>query len=232
MNLTRIIDTEDVDIDIDEKDITDFYKKHWKAIEKKSSRRWNGRQIKNAFQSALALANWDFRNNSSSKSTRPSLNASHFKKVTKTSDHFDDDLADTFREGEDRHANTYAVIVKREGLRNGGDRGLRAHKRHDRDGDSSSGSASSDSDQTKRKHFKKDKEKKKSKSKSKKTQLSESGSSSSASDSEGKTESSDSESEKRRLIRKAAEKDAKKSKSKSKQKARNGSDQEDASGGD
>jgi SpoVK/Ycf46/Vps4 family AAA+-type ATPase len=90
MNLRRIREATDVDIDIDEDGITKFYKKHWKTNETKTSRRWNGRHIRNAFQTALALANWDFHSDTNSKLTRPSLHASHFKQVAETSNHFDD----------------------------------------------------------------------------------------------------------------------------------------------
>jgi hypothetical protein len=116
MNLRRIKEAKDVDIDIDEEGITKFYKKHWKANEKKTSRRWNGRQIKNVFQTALTLANWDFHSNKDSKLMRPSLAASHFKQVAETSNHFDDYLAEVFRKGEDRDADMYAIIAKREVL--------------------------------------------------------------------------------------------------------------------
>ena len=160
MNLRRIKEANDVDIEIDEAGIKKFYKQHWKANEKKTSRRWNGRQIKNAFQTALALANWDFHDNTNSKSTRPKLEASHFKQVAKTSNHFDDYLAEVFREGEDQYADMFAMIAKREGLRNDTDRGHRASKqsrRRDRSEDSSSDSVSSDSERTKRKHSKREK---------------------------------------------------------------------------
>ncbi|CAN9337290.1 unnamed protein product [Alternaria alternata] len=232
MNLRRIKEAKDVDIEIDAAGIQKFYKKHWKANEKKTSRRWNGRQIKNAFQTALALANWDFSNNTDSSLTRPKLKASHFKQVAETSNHFDDYLAEVFREGEDQYADMFAMIAKREGLRNDTDRGHRASKqsrRRDRSEDSSSDSVSSDSERTKRKHSKREKEKRKAKSKAKKSGLSDSASDESLSDSENKTESSDTESEKSRKKRKAPKKDAKKSKGKSKKEPRAESGQEDAS---
>jgi hypothetical protein len=232
MNLRRIKEANDVDIEIDEAGIKKFYKQHWKANEKKTSRRWNGRQIKNAFQTALALANWDFHDNTNSKSTRPKLEASHFKQVAKTSNHFDDYLAEVFREGEDQYADMFAMIAKREGLRNDTDRGHRASKqsrRRDRSEDSSSDSVSSDSERTKRKHSKREKEKRKARSKAKKFGLSDSASDESLSDTENKTESSDTESEKSRKKRKAPKKDAKKSKGKSKREPRAELGQEDAS---
>ncbi|CAN9330935.1 unnamed protein product [Alternaria alternata] len=232
MNLRRIKEAKDVDIEIDEAGIKKFYKRHWKANEKKASRRWNGRQIKNAFQTALALANWDFRNDTDSKLSRPKLEASHFKQVAKTSNHFDDYLAEIFREGEDEYADMFAKIAKRENLRNDTDRGHRASKpsrRRNRSEDSSSDSASSDSDHTKRKHSKREKEKK-ARSKAKKSEVSDSTSDELLSDSDDKTGSSDTESEKSRKKRKAPKKETKKSKGKSKKESRAESGQEDDSG--
>ncbi|KAG9188828.1 hypothetical protein G6011_07533 [Alternaria panax] len=233
MNLRRIKEARDVEMDIDEAGIRKFYKKHWKANEKKTSRRWNGRQIKNAFQTALALANWDFQGNKDSKLTRPKLEASHFKQVAKTSNHFDDYLAEVFREGEDQYADMFAMIAKRENLRNDTDRGHRTSKqskRRDRSEHSSSDSSSSDSDHTKRKSSKREKEKKKSRSKAKKSEVLDSASDDSGSESESKTESSESEPEKSRKKRKAPKKNTKKSKSKSKRESCVESGQEDASG--
>jgi hypothetical protein len=232
MNLRRIKEAKDVEVEIDAAGIQRFYKKHWKANEKKTSRRWNGRQIKNAFQTALALANCDFSNNTDSNLTRPKLKPSHFKQVAETSNHFDDYFAEVFRDGEDQYADMFAMIAKREGLRNDTDRGHRASKqsrRRDRSEDSSSDSASSDSERTKRKHSKREKEKRKAKSKAKKSGLSDSASDDSLSDSKNKTESSDTESEKSRKKRKAPKKDTKKSKGKSKKEPRVEAGQEDAS---
>jgi hypothetical protein len=233
MNLRRIEEAKDVDVDIDEVGIREFYKKHWNANEKKTSRRWNGRQIKNAFQTALALANWDFHENTDSNLTRPKLKASHFKQVAKTSNHFDDYLAEVFREGEDQYADMFAMVAKRERLRNDTDRGHRASKqsrRRDRSSDSSSDSASSESEHTKLKQSKREKEKKKARSKAKKSGLSDTASDGLLSDSENKTESSDTESEKSRRKRKTPKKDTKKSKGKSKKEPRAESRQADDSG--
>jgi hypothetical protein len=232
MDLRRIKEAKDVNIDIDEEGITKFYKKHWQTNKTMISRRWNGRQIKNTFQTALALANWDFHTYTNSKLTRPSPDASHFKQVAETSNHFDDYLVGILKEGEDRDEDVYAAIARREHLREGKDRGPRGAKqrtRRDRSEDSSSGTPNTDSDKVKRKHLKK--EKKKSKSKAKKTHLSGSVSDSSASESEGKTRSSDLGSEDIRKKRKAAKEDTKKRKSKSKE-IRNDADYSDVSGSD
>lgn len=42
MNLRRIKEARDVEVEIDAAGIQWFYKKHWRANEKKTSRRWNG----------------------------------------------------------------------------------------------------------------------------------------------------------------------------------------------
>ncbi|KAI1419319.1 hypothetical protein F5Y12DRAFT_720843 [Xylaria sp. FL1777] len=51
---------------------------------------WNGREIRNAFQSAIALANFQKTPGSS-----PKLTPEHFQKVSETSDNFNKYLADT-----------------------------------------------------------------------------------------------------------------------------------------
>ncbi|MCJ1395789.1 hypothetical protein MMC18_008675 [Xylographa bjoerkii] len=64
-----------------------FAKEHWKA-----DQRWNGRQIKNAFQTAIALAEWDnlkVSGGSTAKLTRPVLEKSHFETVAAASAHFE-----------------------------------------------------------------------------------------------------------------------------------------------
>lgn len=57
--------------------------------------RWNGRQIRNAFQTAISLAGYDHTkklasNDPSEVPTKPKLTKDHFKKVAKASADFDD----------------------------------------------------------------------------------------------------------------------------------------------
>lgn len=88
VNLRRIKDNESLDVDIEEDAIREFGRHHFRTNEKTPSRRWTGRQIKNAFQTAIALANWDFfdqSNGSSGQRTRPTLQAKHFDYIAKTS---------------------------------------------------------------------------------------------------------------------------------------------------
>ena len=106
------------------------------ANKSKPSRRWNGRQIKNAFQTAIALATWDFNDGKPGKSLqRPKLTDKHFSIVSQTSAHFDDYLSATHQIDDDE---TYSgVLAEREGLRNdnvpkinwGGHEGHRGSKR-------------------------------------------------------------------------------------------------------
>lgn len=75
------------------KEIMNFAKGHW-ADNEVSKTRWNGRQIKNAFQTAIALAEWDFldsQNNAKLKTvaSAPLLEARHFRKVAEASARFD-----------------------------------------------------------------------------------------------------------------------------------------------
>ena len=224
MNLRRLQQAEDVDVDIDEAEIKRFYRKHWEANEKKKSRRWNGRQIKNAFQTALALANWEFHNSKPGTMDRPNLNARHFKKVAETSNHFDDYLAKVLKDGQDIDANIYALIAQREGLRDDEYRGSKSRKHgkrrdrnrdRNRDTDSSSSSASySESDHHARRKKSKEDSKKSKSSKAKKMRHSSSDTNRSDSDSEHKTDLGQSDSEKEKRKRKAASKDTKKTKPK------------------
>ncbi|KAI1748298.1 hypothetical protein F4782DRAFT_551102 [Xylaria castorea] len=69
-----------------------YAKRHWK--EGKPENRWNGRQIKNAFQIAVSLAQWDIchSDNKNMSEARAVLKAKHFKKVAIASRHFDEYL--------------------------------------------------------------------------------------------------------------------------------------------
>ncbi|KAF2705209.1 P-loop containing nucleoside triphosphate hydrolase protein [Pleomassaria siparia CBS 279.74] len=118
MNVRRLQNAKDVDLEIDEEGIRSFYRQHWDDTTNHKGRRWNRRQIKNAFQTALALANWEFHDGPSNTGlTKPHLKKEHFKTVAKTSNHFDDYIADLLREGGDPHEDVRSLRAKREGLR-------------------------------------------------------------------------------------------------------------------
>lgn len=115
MNIARIKNS-GVNIDIEEDEIRQFSEQHWIDTEDKPSRRWNGRQIKNAFQTALALANWDYHDDAKRGRAlkRPLLRAKHFERVAKTSAHFDDYISDIHGIDLD---DTYGVLAAREEVR-------------------------------------------------------------------------------------------------------------------
>ena len=101
-------------LDFSEDEIRKFAEQHWLDNVDKESRHWNGRQIKNAFQTALALANWEFFETKQGQNLeRPLLKAKHFDRVAKTSAHFDDYISDIYGISED----TFGVLAGRSNLR-------------------------------------------------------------------------------------------------------------------
>ena len=86
MNLQRIKES-DLDFKVKEKEIKEFARKLWNDSKKKQAHRWNGRQIRNAFQTAIALAKWKALKDGSSQAC---LSAQEFAVVDETSAHFDD----------------------------------------------------------------------------------------------------------------------------------------------
>ncbi len=84
--------------DADRKGILKFASKHYKELALLETT-WNGRQIRNAFQTAIALAEWDaYQGQLRFKSPvplKPRLEAEHFERVAKASKHFDAYLKET-----------------------------------------------------------------------------------------------------------------------------------------
>ncbi len=82
----------------DRKKMLKFASEHYKELAK-SETTWNGRQIRNAFQTAIALAEWDAHQiqlkYKSSTTLKPRLEQAHFERVAKASKHFDDYLKET-----------------------------------------------------------------------------------------------------------------------------------------
>ena len=82
----------------DRKGILKFASKHYKELAE-SETTWNGRQIRNAFQTAIALAEWDaYQGQLKFKSPvplKPRLESEHFERVAKASKHFDAYLKET-----------------------------------------------------------------------------------------------------------------------------------------
>ncbi len=84
--------------DADRKGILKFASKHYEELALLETT-WNGRQIRNAFQTAIALAEWDaYQGQLRFKSPvplKPRLEAEHFERVAKASKHFDAYLKET-----------------------------------------------------------------------------------------------------------------------------------------
>ena len=83
----------------DSKRIMKFAKQHYGDPNKRQDGRWNGRQIRNAFQTAIALAVWEAKNSAPEDSNNIDqspkqvyLKRKHFKQVAKASYQFDDYL--------------------------------------------------------------------------------------------------------------------------------------------
>lgn len=98
------------ELDIKTDDILKFARKHFekKAAEKKRTGSWNGRQIRNAFQTAIALADWHAKQESikTGKTKIPKLTAKRFKQVAEASAEFDEYLLAAHGESENKRAQT------------------------------------------------------------------------------------------------------------------------------
>lgn len=96
MNLNRL-ERSGRAIYVNREQIEQFARDHWR--DSGESRRWNGRQIRNAFQTAIALAEYDFHAECKRREEigetplkKPSLEPRHFKSVAQTSAEFGDYL--------------------------------------------------------------------------------------------------------------------------------------------
>ena len=89
MNIRRVAESEELGVDIDEDEIKKFARRQWADSAENPTQRWNGRQIRNAFQSAIALAKWDHQENEEDTQVRPCLSVKQFEIVAQTSAHFD-----------------------------------------------------------------------------------------------------------------------------------------------
>ena len=161
MNLQRLTDNKkDLEVDCDA--ILDYAKEHYKRLSKAHGSTWNGRQIKNAFQTAMALAEFDAKNR---QDTKPKLTTEHFKIVAKASEGFDEYLS--------RIHGTDADRARREGQRDddprddGSKRGHfpLAFKPAKKEGTSDSSSSEESDIKEKKKRKKEKKAKKKAKAK-------------------------------------------------------------------
>lgn len=90
-------------IDFNDKKIIAWVKKHWEEIQ------WNGRQIRNAFQTAIALSEFEARKSNAkgfdgSFKASPVLTTDHFKKLARASAQFSEYLRETHGDDEDERA--------------------------------------------------------------------------------------------------------------------------------
>ena len=113
MNLSRI-NRGGRNIQFKKDKIIEFAKHHWE-----DSSRWNGRQIRNAFQTAIALAEYDYhaeckecKSFGKPEPHQPVLKKKHFQSVAKASAEFDNYLAGVL--GED----SYSLKAKQGEIRN------------------------------------------------------------------------------------------------------------------
>ncbi|KAL8836140.1 MAG: hypothetical protein Q9170_003033 [Blastenia crenularia] len=87
MNLDRLGKSKKA-LEVEGEEIYEYARKHFRELYKKGKTTWNGRQIKNAFQTAIALAEFD----ANERGGRPVLGLEHFKVVAQASEDFDDYL--------------------------------------------------------------------------------------------------------------------------------------------
>lgn len=92
MNIRRVKENKDLDLKMNAKAIRKFAKEYCMKNMDHPGRQWNGRQIKNAFQTAVALAFWecDAAESAGRHHKKPVLKSTHFEDVANTSLHFDE----------------------------------------------------------------------------------------------------------------------------------------------
>ncbi|KAI4595224.1 hypothetical protein KJ359_007200 [Pestalotiopsis sp. 9143b] len=84
---------------IDKKQIVDFAKKHYREMDREGLGTWNGRQIRNAFQAAIALVEHDSQQ-ARPGAPKPTLGDKQFEIVAESSKEFDKYLYTTLGGGE------------------------------------------------------------------------------------------------------------------------------------
>ncbi|KAJ8133033.1 hypothetical protein O1611_g591 [Lasiodiplodia mahajangana] len=89
VNLDRCMEK----VQADKEEILRYAKKQFHRADENS--RWNGRQIYNAFKTAIALAEFEKSNSDSRKHQRPLLTESHFRQVAQVAKKFDEYLLET-----------------------------------------------------------------------------------------------------------------------------------------
>jgi hypothetical protein len=104
MNLERVVHRKQGNLVVDEAEILQFAEHHFE-YHKAGNTRWNGRQIRNAYQTALAMAEYealeelhgdtDWEMTAVEQSVKAHLRVSHFRTVADASSHFDSYIEET-----------------------------------------------------------------------------------------------------------------------------------------
>jgi hypothetical protein len=81
-------------VQADKDEILRYAKKQFHRADENS--RWNGRQIYNAFKTAIALAEFEWSTRGSKTSQQPVLTESHFRQVAQVAKKFDEYLLQTY----------------------------------------------------------------------------------------------------------------------------------------
>ncbi|KAK2028608.1 hypothetical protein LX32DRAFT_683023 [Colletotrichum zoysiae] len=97
---------------IRDKEILAFAKKHFIGLERENRETWNGRQIRNAFQTAIALVEYQYMTKDADE-PKPCLGKKQFKSVAQGSREFDDYLYSVL-------GSTEAEEARRDGWRDDG----------------------------------------------------------------------------------------------------------------
>lgn len=114
MNIQRVAKSKELNLDIKVDEIRKFARRQWAESADSPTQRWNGRQIRNAFQTAIALAKWDHRESEEDADTKACLSVKQFEVVAQTSAHFDTYI--TTMHGVDE-GNIWEAIAARDLLR-------------------------------------------------------------------------------------------------------------------
>lgn len=186
MNLDRLAKSKNKTLEVEGEEIYRYAKRHYRSLHKQGKTTWNGRQIKNAFQTAIALAEFDAANRERDleRTRTPVLRLEHFQIVARASEDFDDylfrvhggneaDLAKRYLQRDDDPVSGVGEVRGRGssayggglGCGLGGSGGMKSVKRQDSSTGSSSESESEERERRRRKKEKKAERKRKEKEK-------------------------------------------------------------------
>ncbi|KAI4193014.1 MAG: hypothetical protein LQ350_008504 [Teloschistes chrysophthalmus] len=171
MNLDRL-DRSKKSMDVETDEIYEYARNHYRELHRKGKTTWNGRQIKNAFQTAIALAEFDANQRHRGGGSKPILALEHFKVVAQAAEDFDDylyglhggtegDLAKRYMQRDDEPMDGRGYVP---GGGGGGGGGSKSKKRHE----SSTSSESEESEEEDVKQSKRRRKERKGRKKGKK----------------------------------------------------------------